>query len=107
MRVWVPALVFISVLSARDEQQLALSLKAQADFERVELAAIPSLPDTQACAQSQAAVLSVAAPEDLATLHYRKGYCLLAGATLTGSRQDFAAAAAELDKAIEAWPARV
>jgi tetratricopeptide (TPR) repeat protein len=107
MRLWVPGLVFISLLSAADEQQLAISLKAQTDFERVELSAMPLLPDTQSCAQSQAAAISVALPEDLSTLHYRKGYCLLAGATVTGNRQEYAGAASELDKAIEAWPARV
>jgi tetratricopeptide (TPR) repeat protein len=43
----------------------------------------------------------------LALLHYRKGYCLLAGAAVTSNRQDFAAAAAEFDQAVQAWPARV
>jgi tetratricopeptide (TPR) repeat protein len=64
------------------------------------------MPDSAACAQSQSAAISIGQPEELATLHYRKGYCLLAGAVVTGSRQDFAAAATELDKAIEAWPLR-
>jgi tetratricopeptide (TPR) repeat protein len=52
-------------------------------------------------------VIAVSAPEDLALLHYREGYCLLAGAAITGNSRDFAAAAAELDKAVAAWPARV
>jgi tetratricopeptide (TPR) repeat protein len=73
----------------------------------VALSAAPPLADTATCAQSQSALLSISLPEELATLHFRKGYCLLAGATVTGNRQDFAAAAAELDKAVEAWPARV
>ena len=107
MRLWPLFLVLITCLAARDELQQALFLKAQSDFERVELAALPLLPESAACAQSQSAVISVALPEELAALHYRKGYCLLAGAIVTGNHQDFAASAAELDKAIEAWPLRV
>ena len=93
--------------SARDDQRVALTTKAQLDFDRVSLSVQPPLGDTATCAQSQAALLSISPPEDLAELHYRKGYCLLAGATVTGNRQDYTAATAELDQAIEAWPARV
>jgi tetratricopeptide (TPR) repeat protein len=115
MRFWArrcPPLAVISVifsgcLAARDDLQLALSLKAQTDFDRVALSAAPPLADTATCAQSQAAMLAVSPPEDLALLHYRKGYCLLAGATVTASRRDFSAAAAELDQAVEAWPMRI
>src|SRR5436305_1441358 len=106
MRFWVPALTFALLLSARDEQQLALSLKAQTEFERVAMAALPALSDTTACAQSQSSILAVSPPEDMAMLHYRKGYCLLAAAAVTANRQDFAASAAELDQAVDAWPAR-
>jgi tetratricopeptide (TPR) repeat protein len=101
------SVAFTGLLFARDDQQLALTIKAQSDFDRVTMSVAPPLGDTATCAQSQAAVLSVSPPEDLALLRYRKGFCLLAGATVTGNRQDFAAAAAEFDQAIEAWPARV
>lgn len=106
MRLWVPILVFVTLLSARDEQQMALLLKAQTDFDRVLLAPMPSLPDTSTCAQSQSALISVSNPEDLAQLHYREGYCLLSAASVTGGSRDFAAAAAEFDKALAAWPSR-
>jgi tetratricopeptide (TPR) repeat protein len=106
MRRLVLPLLLISPLLARDDQQLALALKAQTDFDRVAGSILAPFPETAACAQSQAAILSVSLPEDQSQLHYRKGYCLLAGATVTGNRQDFLAAAAELDKAIETWPLR-
>jgi tetratricopeptide (TPR) repeat protein len=106
MRLWLPALVFVTSLAARDDQQLALLLKAQTDFDRVSLSPMPSLPDTAVCAQSQSAVIPVGNPEDLALLHYREGYCLLVAASVTDSSRDFAAAAAEFDKALAAWPAR-
>jgi tetratricopeptide (TPR) repeat protein len=107
MRIWVPPLVFLTLLHARDDEKLALSLKAQVDFDRVLLAVSPGLSDTATCAQSEAAILSVSAPEEQALLHYRKGYCLLAGAAVTRNRQDYTAAAAEFDQAIQVWPARV
>jgi hypothetical protein len=93
-------------LCAADAGQLALSLKAQTDFERVELSAKPALADAETCQQSQAAVLTVTAPEDLAVLHFRKGYCALAGAVATHNRTQFLTASAEFDQARDAWPAR-
>ncbi len=106
MNVWILALVAAPALLASDSQQLALSLKAQADFERVELSAIPPLHDTVGCMQSQAALLPVAAPSEVSTIQYRRGYCALAGATLSQDAADFTAAAGAFDKAIQAWPAR-
>lgn len=98
MRLWFLAL-FTALLSlAADPQQAALELRAQSDFERVSLAPSPPLADTARCLQSQAALLAVAPVSELALIHYRKGYCTLAGA-------DFAAAAAEFDKAASAWKA--
>ena len=90
---------------AADPQQLAVSLKAQTEFDHVWLTAAPQLGETQACVQSQAAALSVASREDLPALDYRKGYCLLVGATIDHSQADFTGAADAFDKAIEAWPA--
>src|SRR5438132_13463948 len=104
----VCALLFSGVftLFAADEQQLALALKAQSDFDRVQLPATPQLRDAQACVQSQAGLLAVTAPEDLALVHYRKGFCTLAAATNTNDKSAYLAAAAEFDKAVDSWPLR-
>jgi tetratricopeptide (TPR) repeat protein len=83
-----------------------LTLKAQSDFDRVERAVTPELRDTIACAQTQASLMAVASPEELPLVHYRKGLCTLAGATVTHNSAEFADAAAEFDKAIETWPGR-
>ena len=98
-------LVAAAVLFAADEQRLALVMEAQRTFERVEMAA-PSLRDASTCVQTQAAMLSVANPDELVPLHYRKGYCTLAGAAITGEASAFTEAAGEFEKAIASWPAR-
>ena len=107
MKVCVLALLATSLLLASDKLQLANALKAQTDFERVELAPRPRIPDAEACSQSHAAALSVSLPEDQPLLRYRKGYCAFASAAATGDSRQFLTAAAEFDKAIDAWPARV
>src|SRR3954454_11137126 len=107
MRVYALMLVFAAQLAAADPQQLALVIKAQSDYDRVELAPKPQLADTGNCVQSQVAALSVSAPEEMALLHFRKGYCELAGAVITGNNRDFQIAAADFDRAIEEWPARM
>jgi tetratricopeptide (TPR) repeat protein len=107
MGVLVFALLAATVSFAADEQQLALMLKAQSDFDRVQFAVAPPLRDTATCIQTQAALMTVALPEDLPLVHFRKGYCTLAGATLTHETADFRTAAAEFDKAIETWPGRI
>jgi tetratricopeptide (TPR) repeat protein len=107
MKVLIFTLFGAAALFAADEQQLALTIKAQTDFDRVQLAATPPLRDTAACIQTQAALVPVALPEDLPLVHFRKGYCTLAGATLTHEKKDFLSAAAEFDKTIEVWPARI
>jgi tetratricopeptide (TPR) repeat protein len=91
-------------LRAADEQLLALSLRAQTDFDRVQAAAGPELPDATRCEQSQAALLSVASPADLTQTHFRKGYCTLAAALVTRHRDDFLQAAGEFEEALKAWP---
>ena len=106
MTVWALTLLGASALFAADEQQLALALKAQIDFDRVELAAVPQLKDTSACVLSQAAVLPVTASPELSLIHYRKGHCALTGAALTRNAAQFLEAAAEFEKGIEAWPNR-
>lgn len=106
MTVWVLTLLGASALFAGDDQQLALALKAQTDFDRVELAAVPQLKDTSACVLSQAALLPLTASPELPLIHYRKGYCTVTGAALTRNAALFAEAAAEFEKGIETWPTR-
>jgi len=111
MKVWVPTFFLLTLVAsdlwAADPLQLALMLKAQTDFEKVQLAALPPLADIGNCVQSQAAVISVSLPEDAAVLYFRRGYCVLAGAAITGSAREYLDAAADFDRAIEAWRARV
>ena len=105
MKAWTLALWVTVTLWATDERQLALALKAQGDFERVQLAARPSLAEAETCQQSQAAVLTVTPPEEVAQLHFRKGFCALAGAVATRNNAQYLGAAAEFDQARETWPA--
>src|SRR5579871_469671 len=107
MRPGILLLMSALALCAADEAQLALALRAQSDFERVRAAIPPQLPDTERCVQSEAAYLAVAVPAELALAHFRKGYCALAGATITRGAADFQAASAEFAKAIETWPQRI
>src|SRR5436190_24234742 len=105
MRLWMAALLGISILSAADEQRLALASKAHAEFTRVESAAALHVIEAQSCVQAQAAFLPLAGREETAEVHYRKGFCMLAGASLTGNTGEFAEAAGELEKAIGSWNA--
>src|SRR3954447_15300072 len=107
MTVWIRTFFVVSTLYAADSQQLTLALKAQADYDKVALAPIPQLADTANCVQSQAAALPLSAPEESSLLYFRRGYCSLASATITGSREEYTTAAADFDRAIEAWPARI
>jgi tetratricopeptide (TPR) repeat protein len=106
MYFWVLLIASGTALFAGSSEQLALALRAQSDFERVEMAAAPRVADTVACIQSQAAAFPVAAPDDLSLLHFRKGYCTLIGATITRNAKEFSEAAAEFDKSIESWASR-
>jgi tetratricopeptide (TPR) repeat protein len=106
MRVLLITFCVTLTLAAADERQLALMLKSQSDFERVLLAARPALAEIENCQQSQAAALSVTPPEELSLLHFRKGWCALAGAVAAQSNSQFLAAAAEFDQAKAAWPSR-
>ena len=107
MRFGILAFLAVSIGFGADDAQLALSLKAQTDFERVQLAPVPELRDASACIQSQAALLPVASRTEVPLVHFHKGYCALMAATITHSAGDFSAAAAEFDAAVQAWPARV
>ncbi len=106
MKACALVLLATSLLLASDGRQLALVLKAQLDFERVEMSPRPRIPDAEVCMQSQAAALAVSPPEEQSMLHYRKGYCSFAGAAATRDPRQFLAAVTEFDKAMEAWPAR-
>jgi tetratricopeptide (TPR) repeat protein len=100
------AILVVSLAWAADESQLALALRAQADFDRVGAAAALELAAASRCLQSQAAALSVAPPTELALLHFHKGYCALALGVITRAAPDFQQAAQEFDKSIETWPQR-
>lgn len=95
----------IGPLRAEDPQQVALVSRAQIDFNRVQQAAGPELPEATRCEQSQAAVLAITPPAELAGAHFRKGYCTLASALITHRMEDFRSAAADFEKAIQTWPA--
>src|SRR5437660_8798857 len=90
----------LATLVAADDQQFALALKAQTDFDRVQLTPHPQLREAYTCVQSQAGLLSVTAPEDLALIHYRKGYCALAAAVNSNDKSGYVSAAEEFDKAV-------
>lgn len=92
---------------AADDVQLALTLRAQTDFDRVILSGAPMLRDATACIQSEAALSPVAPPEDQPVVHFRKGYCTLAEAGITRDLSAWQGAAAEFDRALSAWPLRV
>src|ERR1039458_3781978 len=106
MKVCVLALAATCLLLASDPRQAATALKAQSDFERVDLVPRRRIADAAECMQSQAAALAMSPPEERALLYYRKGYCAFAGATATWDPRQFLAAVTEFDKAIEAWPER-
>lgn len=107
MRLGILILLTVACGTAADEPYLAVSLKAQTDFDRVQLAAVPQLRETSACIQSQAALLAVATRTELPLVHFHKGFCTLIGGTITNRQEDFTAAAAEFDAAVQAWPARI
>ncbi len=107
VRILAVAFLVASLAGAADEAQLALLLKAQTDFNRVDLSATPRLPDTSACVASQAALLPVSSAADLPLVYYRKGDCALIGGTLTHYPALFAEAEADFRKSIDTWPARV
>ncbi|MBV9506998.1 MAG: hypothetical protein JO323_18560 [Acidobacteriia bacterium] len=91
-------------LLAGDDQQLALEIRAQSDFDRVEITRSPQIQETAACIQSQAALIPVASRAELSSIYFHKGFCTLAGAAVTRHSEDFTAAAQALEKSIEAWP---
>src|SRR5260221_5024708 len=85
----------------------AIASKASLDFEKVEAAAIPSLPDTMACVQSNAAAVASARFEERYLPYYRKGYCELFSALVTRDSATFQRAARDFTEAIANWPKKM
>ncbi len=106
MYFWALFLVSVSLVFAADESRLAVVTQAESTFDRVLLSADPQLGDTGACVQAQAALLPVTTAEELPAIHFRKGYCILAGASITRNAEELNRATGEFDKAIEAWKNR-
>jgi tetratricopeptide (TPR) repeat protein len=107
MRLAILTVLAASAGWAADEQQLALALKAQADFDRVQLSPLPQLRDTSACIQTQAALLPVASRTEMPLVRFHKGFCTLMRAAITHQAADLQSAAADFDAAVQAWPARI
>lgn len=107
MRLVILAIISTCAAMAADDVQLALTLKAQTDFDRVQLAAEPQLRETLACIQSQAALLPVASHSEMPVIHFRKGFCSLISGTVSHQPADFQSASAEFQASVQAWPARI
>ena len=101
-------LLFLAVLAAAraDDAVLALTIRAQADFDRVEAEPFPGIQDVTRCSQTQAQLLPVARPAELPLVRFRKGYCELLEARMTRHRGDYQRAAQDFAQALAAWPAR-
>ena len=87
MRTLLLALLASVAVHAADERKVALEAAAQVSFERVQAPVTIDLAATVKCAQAQAMLLAVATPEESASLVFRKAFCSLAGAGLTGIRR--------------------
>jgi tetratricopeptide (TPR) repeat protein len=106
MRLVISVIFTVIGALAADEQQLALALKAQSDFDRVELSATPQLATANACVQSEAALLPVVPALERSLTYFRKGYCTLAASSVTGKPADFLAAATAFEASISNWAPR-
>ncbi len=100
--ILVVALTPIGIVTGQSPS--AVVAKAQADFEKVDSEAIPTIVSTLACAQSNAAALPVVRPEERYLIYYRKGYCELFGAVPSGASDSFQAAARDFIDTIANWP---
>jgi len=99
-------LAAVTAVYADTDAALALALRARTDFDRVEAQPFPNLPDAARCAQSQAELLPISRPTELPLVRFRKGYCELLDAGLTGNRTTYRQAAQDFAQAMVAWPAR-
>jgi len=78
--------------------------KAGADFDKVDAAPIPNIQDAMSCVQSNAAAVAAVRPDERYLYQFRKGYCELFGAVLTGTSDGFRAAASDFTDAVFSWP---
>ena len=85
-------------------QPQALREKAKADFDKVDAEPIPDAASTEVCVQSNAAAIPVTRAEERYLVYYRKGYCELFGALISGASDSFQAAARDFNESIGAWP---
>src|SRR5262249_44068589 len=111
LKLRIPILVLAwfmadGVLPAQN-QTVVLTTKARLDFEKVDAEPIPAVADTMTCVQSHAAALPVTRLEERYLIHYRRGYCELFGAILTGNSDSFQAAARDFTEAIADWPKKL
>jgi tetratricopeptide (TPR) repeat protein len=106
VRGWILLAVGGPAATAADPVRLAVAERARADFERVRRAPAQGLEDALRCVQSQAAGVAAARPAEAPLLHFRHGYCALAGALVSGDVRGFDDAARALEQALAAWPAR-
>src|SRR5690242_11704306 len=106
MYFWTLLLATATALYGVDEGRLLLMTQAESAFNRIEGSGTPQLRDATLCVQAQAALVPVTGPEDLSVVHFRKGYCRMAGATISRDPVEFTAAAGEFQRAIEAWAGR-
>lgn len=101
-------LLFAPALDAADKRHLEMLRSAEASFDKAAKSPAPVLADASACVQTQAGMLAVALPAEEQDLHYRKGFCELTVAAITGNAAAYNDAAAELDRAgsfLLAWVA--
>jgi tetratricopeptide (TPR) repeat protein len=85
-------------------QPQSLREKAKADFDKVDAEPIPDAASTEACVQSNAAAIPVTRAEDRYVVYYRKAYCELFGALISGASEGFQGAARDFSEAIGNWP---
>ena len=93
-------------LVAASERSLNPAERSRSDFDRIAFRMAPSLADASSCIQTQASLVPLGSPEDLPLLIFHKAYCELAAASVTRDPAGFRAAAADFDRARDAWPGR-
>src|SRR5690242_21946218 len=104
--------VFLAVLMAApaicsDDLALALTIRAQTDFERAGARAFPDVPDSMRCVQSQAQVLPLMRPGNEPLIGFRKGYCELLNAAQTLNVRENEEAARDFAQAIARWGSQI
>jgi tetratricopeptide (TPR) repeat protein len=103
----VLAVSMAGAIALGQSQSRAITSKAKLDFEKVDAEPIPNIQDTNSCMQSNAAAVAAVRPEERYLVYYRKGYCELFAAVLTGAPDIFQAAAKDFTEAIANWPKKL